>query len=114
MSDCEKKKSTDAVDIERADTELSDIEPSGTERSGTERLSTELSGNYTLDFGDDLTYHQYGPDFAYFCYIDAKGKRRVEPALGNANTPALEAALRRVMAEVRELRAQVKDLQPPF
>lgn len=104
MSDCEKKKSTDAVGTEREDIAPED----------TERLNTELNGNYTLDFGDDLAYHQYGPDFAYFCYIDAKGKRRVEPALGNANTPALEAALRRVMAEVRELRAQVKDLQPPF
>ena len=113
MSDCEKK-STDAVDTERADIEREDIEPSDTQRSGTQRLTTELEGNYTLDFGDDLTYHQYGPDFAYFCYTDAEGNRHVVPALGNANTPALEAALRRVMAEVRELRAQVKDLQPPF
>ena len=76
----------------------------------TERSTTELSGNYTLDFGEDLTYCQHGKDVPYFSYRDAEGTEHFEPA----TEPVLEVALRRVMAEVRELRAQVTDLQPPF
>lgn len=98
MSDCEKK-NTDSVDTERADTEHS---------------TTELSDNYTLDFGEDLTYHQHGDHESYFTYRDAEGTEYWVPAPDDTNTPVLEIALRRVMAEVRELRAQVKDLQPPF